>query len=409
MYHSEIKRLFSIADNTLLCNTAYPYEKSLFRKYQSNEDIMTGTKELSFYLHVPFCRQLCSFCEYTRFLAGDHHAEERYIGLLENQVKQYLDTHSVDMILGLDIGGGTPTALPTELFDRLLSIGRCITASAPVSADFEKSIEFSFSTIDWKKLELIGKYGYRRISTGLQTADTKVLSKNDRTITSVDQVYDILNTAHEIGIHKINIDLMYGMEFQTDASIDITLAEIARLMPDQVTLYETRYNRNRIVPPEITRQLQYDQYRRLFYGLAAIGYQGRFGANIFSLCSDDGMSSYIRSRMLYGKPYKGFGISAQSLSRKGLSYGMLKNAKSVDFRQIEYLSEGDNYLLPPEELAAKYVSVALYGGSFFLPVLSSILGINADSYYHAELDYLKHHEYIEIIDDHVILTETGFR
>lgn len=404
-----IDQLFKTADRNILCNTAYPYRKELYQTYIAAEDLFEDTHELSFYVHIPFCRQLCSFCEYTRFPAGNEVVEERYIYLLQEQIKHFLENHTIDKVYGLDIGGGTPTSLRTEQFIHLLQISSDLEFAAAKSDDFEKSIEFSFSTIDEEKLKLISQFGFKRISAGLQTSDRRILTRAGREITENVAIKDTLEKAHDNGIEKVNLDLMYGMVGQDEESIDQTIAEIGFLTPEQVTVYETRYNLGRNVPKLITREKQYLQYSRLYDGLLSLGYKGRFGANTFSRSGDDGMSSYIRNRMRYGTPYKGFGISAQSMSRTGLSYGILKNAEKADIISIHELTEGYNYLLPKDELAAKYVSVAMYGGEFYLSVLDDILGEPAKKYYYDELSFLEQHSYADIIGGKVTLTQLGFR
>lgn len=409
MKREEIEKIFALADQNLLCNTSYPFNKVQYEQFLTSEDILSAVDKLSFYIHIPFCRQLCSFCEYTRFPAGDIAAEECYMDLLNAQIQSFLDSHPVKRLYGFDIGGGTPSALPPDLFERLLSIGRNLEGIAPKSADYEKSIEISFSTINELKLQLIGRYGYTRISAGLQSSDQQLLHKSGRIVTGNEKISEVIYKAHGYGIKKVNLDLMYGLPSQNAKSVDSTILTISQLRPDQVTLYETRYNKYRRIPDGITRDLQFEQYSTLYKGLTSLGYQGRFGSNTFSICGDDGLSSYIRNRMLYCKPYKGFGISAQSMSRTGLSYGPYKSADCVDFARLSSFNEGVSYLLPPEELAAKYISIALYGGRFLLSVLTEILGIDAEDYYHNELLFLKQRGYIEIDNEQVSLTKVGFR
>lgn len=148
MKREEIEKIFALADQNLLCNTSYPFNKVQYEQFLTSEDILSAVDKLSFYIHIPFCRQLCSFCEYTRFPAGDIAAEECYMDLLNAQIQSFLDSHPVKRLYGFDIGGGTPSALPPDLFERLLSIGRNLEGIAPKSADYEKSIEISFSTIN---------------------------------------------------------------------------------------------------------------------------------------------------------------------------------------------------------------------------------------------------------------------
>ena len=131
--------------------------------------------------------------------------------------------------------------------------------------------------------------------------------------------------------------------------------------------------------------------------------------NTFSRCNDKGVSSYLRTRMLEGKPYKGLGIAAQSMSHRGISYNILKGCHEKYLPVYERLAEEDIYLLPAEEVAAKYVSVSLYSGCFSLKVLSEILKADAEQYYSEELNFLKENELISHADSGLCrLTRKGF-
>ena len=113
--------------------------------------------------------------------------------------------------------------------------------------------------------------------------------------------------------------------------------------------------------------------------------------------------------MKYCLPYKGFGISAQSMTRNGISYGSLKNSKANRMPPLDMLTEEYNYLLPASEIAAKYVSVALYGGCFRLDVLDEILGEDSAAYFQTQLSFLLQRDLIRIEEKEVVLTEKGFR
>lgn len=72
MCNIDIQKLFDLAYEDIMCNTSYPIKPDYFSEYRTTEDIMNNTTELSFYFHIPFCKQLCNFCEYTRFLSGNY-------------------------------------------------------------------------------------------------------------------------------------------------------------------------------------------------------------------------------------------------------------------------------------------------------------------------------------------------
>lgn len=404
-----IEELFKIADNNLKVNTAYPIFKESFKKYISNNDIFENVDKLSFYIHVPFCKQLCKFCEYTKFLAGNENSEEKYLTLLNNQIENFINNHDIKKIYGFDIGGGTPTALSDKNFEKLINIHLDLENRYEKINDYEKSIEISFSTINDNKIDLIKNANFNRISVGMQSINKKLLDDNNRYYSQIEDILKIKEMIQNKNIEKLNIDLMYGLTNQNKDMLQSTIAAIKIINPEQVTLYETRFNRNNMDYSKITRDLQYEQYSNLYNELIKLGYKGRFGKNTFTKTNDEGVSSYLKYRMTECIPYKGFGISAQSMSLQGLSYGIMKNTDLKYIPDLNEIKEGYNYSLPKSEIAAKYISIAMYNGSFNLDVLNGILQENAKKYFKEEFDYLFKNEYISEINNEIILTQKGFR
>ena len=405
----DIESFFALTSEDILCNTSYPLSPCYFSEYRTTEDIMRDVTELSFYFHIPFCRQLCRFCEYTRFLSGDIDSENEYVEKLKRQTLKYLDTHTIKQLYGFDIGGGTPTALNTEPFANLLSFVRKICSSLKLTPTFESSIEFSFSTINEEKIDIIAENKINRVSTGIQVYDDVLMSENGRVNASVERMKKIFSRIRDSGIGKINLDLMYGFSNQTKAMLESTMLIVEELCPDHVTFYEMRYNMNNLEHISINREQLFDEYLYLFNKIKILGYQGNFGQNAFSLCNDKGVSSYLYSRMYDGISYKGFGVSAQSMSSKGISYNTLKSLNSIYIPKIYSIAEQDVYILPADELAAKYVCIGLYGGQFSLKVLSNILKVDAYEFYSNELLYLLDKRLIAINNDVCVLTRDGFR
>lgn len=409
MAYTELEKLQALATEDLLCNTSYPYKPEYFRQYLFETDIMEGVDRLSFYFHIPFCIKLCSFCEYTRFILTSVDEEKHYLNLLEKQVCEYLDNHNINLLYGLDVGGGTPSALSESGLERLFRTTRKCSREKDKVPDYESSFEFSYDTINDDKIALIKEAKFGRVSTGIQIYDSRIMDRHNRKTVNLDRMMEVNGLFRKAGIKKINVDIMYGFPYQTDEMLESTVAAIAQLQVDHVTLYEMRYNQNNLIYNRITRKSLYSQYCRLYNSLTGLGYQARFGQNTFSKdCSDEGVSSYLRYRMRQAIPYKGFGISAQSMSMKGLSYNSLKGICRPHLPKIEKINEQYIYVLPKEELVGKYVSVAMYNGCFDLRVVSQILDAEAEQYYSVELEYLIDKQYITIDDEIVNLTVKGF-
>lgn len=179
---------------------------------------------------------------------------------------------------------------------------------------------------------------------------------------------------------------------------------------EQITLYEMRYNlisKNK----KVNRQNLYNQYEYIYSKLIKLGYYAHFGQNTFSKNTRDlGLSSYLRYRMIENISYKGFGIAAQSKSKKGISYNIGKNRKTLDecFKHNSFIEE-DIYVLPNEELLAKYIAISMYYGRFKISIMESIIKEQPLEYYKNEFEFLLKKGYVEIREDEVIITKEGFK
>jgi oxygen-independent coproporphyrinogen-3 oxidase len=392
------ERLFRLASDDVCCNTSYPISPDYFTAYRAHDcDIMAGVSSLAFYIHVPFCNSLCRFCEYTRVRSGKEAQESRYVDLLERQIEGWRAAHPYSLVHGLDVGGGTPTALNPRDFARVMKMAAELFREGR-AFDFEPSVEFSYDTITAEKMSAIGDAGFTRASTGLQVVDKRFLSEMGRASPALERMQLVNAGLKAAGVVKLNLDIMYGFAGQAGKSFEATLHALEILKPEQVTLYEVRYNMNALAHAGVTREPNYTLYSHLYDGLVSMGYRARFGQNTFSRADDEGVSSYLRHRMFDGIPYKGFGISAQSMSPVGLAYNSLKNYSGECLPEIAEIVEKDVYRLPGEELAAKYVAVALYGGRFKLSVITDFLGANARAHFASELDFLVSGGYLSIDD-----------
>ena len=231
-----------------------------------------------------------------------------------------------------------------------------------------------------------------------------------RASSSLDSMLQTMQIAHEIGIHKINLDLMYGLPNQTIESIQLDLQSISILQPEQVTIYELRTNQLTNTPAQNAQTL-YDSYCLLYDELIKMGYHADFGQNTFSLDKDDfGVSSYLRARMLHGTSYKGFGISAQSMCKQGVSYNLGKNAVNISsLIDCPTYENGDTYLLPAHEIANKYIAIAGYSNSFSLEVLHHLLNEKEWLSLQERIAFLVKEDLLYRDDNWLRITREGFR
>lgn len=393
-------------DNPLY-NTSYPLRPEDWRGYRSRGELPFPEKRCAFYIHIPFCRQICTFCEYTRMQVPSESEQLMYLETLSRDIGKFLQQHPGLLLYGFDIGGGTPTILSGQAFSKLLALYRYTRDQARTEPCFEPSIEGTFSSISEDKASAMAQAGIHRLSLGLQSSCESVLARHNRREVERQVMQEKMVMIRSCGISKVNLDLMYGLRGQSSAGIAADLEMLAALKPDHVTLYEWRTNMLHRRPATSAREnyLAYEQY---YAGLTRLGYTADFGQNTFSLHAGDmGCSSYLRLRMTEGAAYKGFGISAQSMSSSGISYNYGKNAARFRLDPASY-EQGDVYLLPPAELSAKYISIAAYCGRISLSGLSEILQQDAEKYFEQQIDFVLSRGLMERERDILRVTRKGF-
>lgn len=411
MNKKEIEELFEKANGDIMCNTSYPLLPGYFAPYRTENSVNLFQNETDFsvYIHIPFCKSLCKFCEYTRFKSGKRDVEGEYVKMVVAEIDEFIKNNpQLKTIHGLDVGGGTPTALGIESFNVIMDAVKKILSTYEKSVDFQSSIEVSFNTLTEDHILSICDAGFTRMSAGIQTVSKKLLEKFDRDNGSAANMLHMMNFARQHGIEKFNLDMMYGLVGQNEENLRATVEYLSHFSPEQVTFYETRYNMNGMNHKGIDRDVFYNQYCVLFDEIKKYGYQGDFGQNAFGLTESNGVSSYLKNRMRHSTPYRGFGIAAQSMSDRGIVYNCMKGVKEENPDLPNVISAEYVYELPKEEVAGKAASISMYSGKIYLDTLSRILGCDAHEYYKTEIDFLLEKNLITIDGDTIKVTHDGF-
>jgi oxygen-independent coproporphyrinogen-3 oxidase len=187
------------------------------------------------YLHIPFCRSLCTYCGCNTRITRSHSIVPRYIEALLTELDLYLQRLKLSQLdcAELHFGGGTPTFLSSAELESLLS-GLFQRVRPRPSAIASLEVDPRVTTA--QQLELLARYGFRRISLGVQDFDPKVQEIVNR-VQSEEQVRQVTQSARALGFDSVNYDLIYGLPLQTCASVEATMDAVCRLKPDRVALY----------------------------------------------------------------------------------------------------------------------------------------------------------------------------
>ncbi|HEY4799234.1 MAG TPA: oxygen-independent coproporphyrinogen III oxidase [Bacteroidia bacterium] len=191
--------------------------------------------ELSIYIHLPFCENLCTFCACNKRITTNHKVEDPYLETVLKEWEMYRSLlPSAPTIREIHLGGGTPTFFSPENLVRLI---KGITKDATISPDHEFSIEVHPNFTGEEHLVQLAKVGFNRISLGVQDFDPTVQYIINR-IQTFEKTKEVVDWARKHGYNSgVNVDLIYGLPKQTVDSIDFTIKKIKELKPDRIAFY----------------------------------------------------------------------------------------------------------------------------------------------------------------------------
>jgi len=200
---------------------------------------------LSLYVHIPFCESLCYYCACNKIVTRHHERGRQYLNDLAREAElQAAQLGRGATVCNLHLGGGSPTFLDDSELGELMALLHRSFAFVPGG---ERSIEIDPRTVDARRLSNLAVLGFNRLSFGVQDFDPAVQQAVHR-IQPARQVFSLMAAARELGFESINVDLIYGLPRQDDASFERTLAQVRELRPDRIALYAYAHLPERFKP-----------------------------------------------------------------------------------------------------------------------------------------------------------------
>ena len=284
-------------------------------------------KDLSIYIHIPFCVRKCFYCDFLSFPISDEAfaatcgtvlgpsprtAMENYVNLLQKEIVGSAAKYKEYRVLSIFWGGGTPSVLPAKEVGRIMGT---IRKHYRIAEDAEITIEMNPDTVTEEKLHEYITYGINRISIGLQSADDDELARIGRIhdYRTFERAYEL---ARRLGFHNINIDLMAALPEQSVSFYERTLKRVADLAPEHISAYSLTLEegtplyklKNKFSFP--TEEEDRRMYALTGEYLASCGYH-RYEISNYAL---DGFE--CRHNKVYWQRgnYVGFGLGASSMT-----------------------------------------------------------------------------------------------
>lgn len=194
--------------------------------------------ELSLYFHLPFCRSVCYFCGCNVIFTKKKELADKYINYLEKEIKMVAAMQKPGRkVLQLHWGGGTPTFLTT---DQMRRVQRIVKEHFEFAPDIEAGVEIDPREASDEHISTLREIGFNRISMGIQDFDPKVQKAVHR-IQTEELSRHVIDKCREENFDSINIDLIYGLPFQSVKSFEKTVDKIIEINPDRMAVFNFAY------------------------------------------------------------------------------------------------------------------------------------------------------------------------
>ncbi|SHJ46091.1 oxygen-independent coproporphyrinogen-3 oxidase [Geosporobacter subterraneus DSM 17957] len=283
-------------------------------------------KEIGMYIHIPFCKQKCAYCDFPSFEGREAELDD-YVAALLVELKEWYIPLKDYQIKSVFLGGGTPSLLSISQLNAILEgIYRWFSLKSAA----EISIEANPGTLDRVKLEYYHHHGINRLSIGLQAWQNQLLKVLGR-IHTQQEFIDNYYAARAAGFKNISVDLMFGLPDQTFEDWKETLHQVLQLKPDHVSAYSLKieegtpfdrlYGQGKLILPE--EDLERDMYHYALDLLEQHKYR-HYEISNFALADKESTHNKIYWN---NEEYIGLGVGAHSFLNK------VRFSNVVDIRQ----------------------------------------------------------------------------
>jgi oxygen-independent coproporphyrinogen-3 oxidase len=347
------------------------------------------------YIHIPFCRSRCSYCDFATGLYESEIAE-RYVRAVVEEIRSS-DVINIDTIY---FGGGTPSLLDPSQLERILAV---VHEQFAVDTSSEITLEINPGSATLERLQAFRALGINRASFGAQTFDDRELAKLGRSHTAAD-ARRTFRDLRRAGFENVSFDLIAGLPGQTLAGWERNVEEALELQPEHLSFYLLEVHSGTPLAQHIERGLQpvpdedlaAVMYETMLERAVAAGYEHY---EISNLCRP-GFHSRHNTKYWTGEAYFGFGCSAHSYDGQTRRWS---NQRDV-LKYVESVEHGSSPLSESHDLTAKDLRAeALFLGMRLMRGVS----LNLFAEHAMELERFREAGLVEQNEETVRLTRQG--
>ena len=276
------------------------------------------------YIHIPFCKEICSYCDFCKLYKNDD-LIEKYLEALEKEVEKY---YMNDKVKTIYVGGGTPSCLNKKELEKLFTI----IDKFKISKNAEITFECNISDITLPLLKLISKKGVNRLSIGIESFNKKFLDIMHRSYMDVNKKMKMVKKYFK----NVNADLIYGLNNETIDDLEEELDKILKLNLKHISIYSLILEKNTLLSINNYKEIDNDMSRTMYDIITKkLKENGYIHYEISNFAKPN---YYSRHNMIYwnNMEYYGFGLGASGfVNNKRYTITRSLNNYLNDFKRVE--------------------------------------------------------------------------
>lgn len=363
--------------------------------------------KLGIYVHIPFCRKKCKYCDFVSFTCEEH-LIDNYFSALKKEIENFNIENRV--ISTIYIGGGTPSFCDSKYIVELMDL---LKNKFSIKENAEITIEVNPGTVSKEKLLDYKKAGINRLSIGLQSTNNRLLKLIGR-IHTYEDFLETFEDAKKVGFENINVDLMLALPTQTKEELIESLNNVINLKPNHISLYSLILEENTELEKQVksgTLELPSEDLERKMYHLSKkILEENKYNHYEISNFAKKGYESKHNLDCWNQEEYIGFGLSAHSYFQNKRYSNIanleeyIKNINDGNFEKNIEMHEIQN----EESKLKEYMMLGFRKiEGISISEFERKFRINPLIYFRFEIDKLTNEDLIEVDLDNIRLTKKG--
>lgn len=375
-------------------------------------------KEVGIYVHIPFCKHKCYYCDFISF-ADKNSLIEEYIKWLKYEIKEVGQGNRLDYENKLDdlvlvktiyIGGGTPSFIESKYITEIL---KTIKENFVVDEDAEITMEMNPGTVDENKLKDYYNCGINRLSIGLQETNNALLKEIGR-IHTYEDFENTYSLARNVGFKNINVDLMLGLPNQNILDLENSINKILDLDPEHISVYSLILEENTVLKNKVDQGIltlpEDEMERKMYYTVKNMLENNGYIHYEISNFAKKGLESKHNLDCWNQKEYMGFGAAAHSYTNN-FRFSNIENIEEY-INNFKNNKEEDNLIFHEKQNRESKMKEYMMLG------LRKIEGVNIQQFknkfvenpifiFRKEIEKLVNEELLEVNGNFIKLTKKG--